>query len=158
MPKKTFNEKLNDSKKFPEVVELTDPRSIERFRGTRMLIAPPLAYDRLMRQVPEGKVVTSDLIRDYLAGAHGADFTCPLTAGIFMNIVAGASVERGTDETPYWRTLKKDGELNEKYPGGIEDQKALLEAEGHTVIQKGKRYFVKDYSQKLYELKSDTAQ
>ncbi len=52
--------------------------------------------------------------------------------------------------------LLEDGEegreLNEKYPGGIEGQKALLEAEGHTVLQKGKKYFVKDYAQKLFEL------
>jgi alkylated DNA nucleotide flippase Atl1 len=75
-----------------------------------------------------------------------------LTAGIFINIVAKASEERDSDETPYWRTLKKDGELNEKYPGGIDAQKARLEMEGHTVIQKGKRYFVKDYESKLAEL------
>jgi hypothetical protein len=153
MAKKTFNEKLNDSKNMPEIVEITDPRSIARFRGTRMLIAPPLSYDALMREVPSGKVITTDAIRDYLARKQGADFTCPLTAGIFINIAAKASAERRDDETPYWRTLKKDGELNEKYPDGIEGQKALLEAEGHTIIQKGKRYFVKDYSQKLYELK-----
>lgn len=152
MARKTFNEKLNDSKNFPEIVEITDPRMIERFRGTRMLIAPPLAYDALMRQVPAGKVITSDTVRDYLARKHGADFTCPLTAGIFMNIAAKASAERMKDETPYWRTLKRDGELNEKYPDGIEGQKALLEAEGHTIIQKGKKYFVKDYVQKLFEL------
>ena len=58
---------------------------------------------------------------------------------------AHASVERGADDTPYWRTLKKDGELNEKYPEGIDGQKFRLEMEGHTVIQKGKRYFVKDF-------------
>jgi len=153
MARKTFNEKLNDSKNFPEIVELTDPKMIQRFRGTRMLIAPPLAYDKLMRMVPEGKVITSDAIRDYLARNHGADFTCPLTAGLFINIAARASAERENDETPYWRTLKKDGELNEKYPGGIELQKALLEAEGHTVIQRGKKFFVRDYKEKQYELK-----
>jgi alkylated DNA nucleotide flippase Atl1 len=58
-----------------------------------------------------------------------------------------------SDETPYWRTLKKDGELNEKYPDGIEGQKALLEAEGHTIIQKGKKYFVQDYADQLCDLK-----
>ncbi|HRU41646.1 MAG TPA: methylated DNA-protein cysteine methyltransferase, partial [Candidatus Diapherotrites archaeon] len=54
--------------------------------------------------------------------------------------------------TPYWRTLKKGGELNEKYPGGVELQKALLETEGHTVVARGKRYFVKDFEEKLYRL------
>lgn len=138
---------------MPEIIEVTDPKTIMRFKGTKMLIAPPLAYDDIMKKVPFGKVITADYIRNYLAKKHDADFTCPLTAGIFMNIVAKASVERGTDETPYWRTLKKDGELNEKYPDGIDGQKLHLEMEGHSIIQKGKRFFVKDYADKLFECK-----
>ncbi len=51
--------------------------------------------------------------------------------------------------TPYWRTLKSGGEVNPKYPGGIEDQKARLEAEGHKVIQRGRTYLVKDYEKHL---------
>ncbi|MEF2246743.1 methylated DNA-protein cysteine methyltransferase [Paenibacillus sp. IITD108] len=152
MAKKSFNEKLHDSKNMPEIIEVADMKAIARYGGTKMLIAPPLAYDEIMRRVPEGQVLTSVDIRDYLARKHEADYTCPLTAGIFMNIAAKASEERGTDETPYWRSLKKDGELSEKYPGGIDGQKLRLEAEGHNVIQKGKRYFVKDYSEKRFVL------
>lgn len=66
-----------------------------------------------------------------------------------------ASVHRTKNKTPYWRTLKANGELNEKYPGGIEAQKAKLEAEGHTVIAKGRKkieYVVKDYENALFEL------
>jgi len=33
---------------------------------------------------------------------------------------------------------KSGGELNPKYPGGIEEHKARLELEGHKVIQKEK--------------------
>lgn len=152
MPKKTFNEKLNDSKNMPKIIELTDPKAIIRYGGTKMLIAPPLAYDEAMKKVPYGKLLTSDYLRKYLANKQNANFTCPLTAGIFINIVAGASVERkGENPTPYYRTLKKDGELNEKYPDGIDGQKILLEMEGHTIIQKGKRYFVKDYEKSLFK-------
>lgn len=152
MARKSYTEKLHDSKDMPVVKELTDPKANARYGGPKMLIAPPLAYDEIMAKVPEGKLLTADSIRDYLAKKHQADFTCPLTAGIFMNIVAHASEERGVEETPYWRTLKKDGELNPKYPGGIEKQQELLEAEGHTVIQRGKRFFVQDYQEKLFEL------
>jgi hypothetical protein len=150
MAKKTYNEKLQFCGDMPKIEEITDQKSIERFGGTRMLIAPPLEYDEVMRKVPLGKVITSDRIRSYLAKKHGADFTCQLTAGIFINIAANASEEREEDKIPYWRTLKKDGELNEKYPGGIELQKALLEKEGHEVLKKGKRYFVKDFEKKLF--------
>jgi hypothetical protein len=43
--------------------------------------------------------------------------------------------------------------INEKYPNGIDGQKILLEMEGHTVTRKGKRYFVTDYADKLFDLK-----
>jgi alkylated DNA nucleotide flippase Atl1 len=123
------------------------------YGGERMLIAPPLAYDAIMKQVPEGKVITSDRIRAYLAKKHDADWTCQMTAGIFINTAAHASVERnGENPTPYFRTLKKDGELNEKYPDGCDGQKLLLEMEGHTIVQKGKRYFVKDYQAVLWDM------
>lgn len=46
--------------------------------------------------------------------------------------------KRAQDKTPYWRTLKANGELNAKYPGGVEAQKEMLEKEGHIVIQKGR--------------------
>lgn len=57
--------------------------------------------------------------------------------------------------TPYWRTLKSDGELNVKYPEGKELQKRLLEEEGHTIISKGTKnikYYVKDFENSLIEL------
>lgn len=76
--------------------------------------------------------------------------------GIFVSIVAWASYQRSEDETPYWRTLKANGELNVKYPNGIEAQKEKLEAEGHTIIQKGRkniRYYVKGYENFLFDLK-----
>ena len=152
MGRKSFNEKLRDSKDMPKVVVLTDPEAISRYRGEKMLIAPPLAYDQLMRQIPVGKVTTSPHLRAKLAHGEGADFTCPLTAGIFINLVARASQERGGDETPYWRTLKKDGELNEKFPGGIEDQGKRLQGEGHQIDRRGQRAFVRDYQEKLWPL------
>ena len=151
MARKTYNEKLNDSKNMPFVQTLTDPAVAARYGGEKMLIAPPLAYDALMKTVSEGKVITSDRIRERLAERNGADFTCPLTAGIFINIAAHASDERGIDPTPWFRTLKKDGELNEKFPGGLENHRALLEAEGHEIAVKGKRLFVREYEKSLWE-------
>ena len=42
--------------------------------------------------------------------------------------------------------------MNEKYPGGAEAQKLRLEHEGHTVIQKGKKYVVLNYEDALVQL------
>ena len=109
-----------------------------------------------MKLVPYGKIITIGKIREYFARLNGADFTEPITAGIFVSIAAWASDQRSEDKIPYWRTLKANGELNRKYPGGIEAQKEKLEAEGHTIIQKGRtniRYYVKDYENSLFDLK-----
>ncbi|SHI28419.1 MGMT family protein [Desulfosporosinus lacus] len=157
MPKKSFNEKLNTSGDLPKLEFIGyDNNMAKRFGCGNMLIAAPIEYDEAMKRIPAGKIITSGEIREYLAKKHNADFTCHLTAGIFINIAANASQERENlgrrDITPYWRTLKKGGELNEKYPGGIEQQRMLLEMEGHEVIKKGKRYFVKDYEKALYQL------
>jgi alkylated DNA nucleotide flippase Atl1 len=57
-----------------------------------------------------------------------------------------------TDITPYWRTLKSKGELNEKYPGGVESQAAQLEAEGHTIDRSRKTPRVTDYEKALVEV------
>ena len=78
-----------------------------------------------------------------------------MTAGIFISLAAHASEEREDNRIPFWRTLKKNGELNQKYPGGVEYQKEMLEYEGHSLITKGRkniRYFVEDYEDKLFEL------
>lgn len=152
--KKDFNAMLKDSKDMPKFQTITDEKSIEKYGGDKMYFAPPIDYDKVMRLVPYGKLLTVGMIREYFAKQNGADFTEPITAGIFVSIVAWASAQRTEDKTPYWRTLKADGELNAKYPGGIEAQKELLEKEGHVVIQKGRkniRYYVKDYEKMLYD-------
>ena len=152
MPKKSYNEKLNNAGNLPHIEDLSaKPESVKRFGGTKLLVASPMQYNGIMAKIPEGKVITADRVRAFLAKEANVDATCPLTAGIFINICAHAAVERGDDDFPYWRTLKAKGELNEKYPDGIEGQKMRLEAEGHVVIQKGKRYFAERYGDALVE-------
>ena len=152
--KKDFNAMLRDSKDMPKIQIITDQKSIEKYGGDRMYFAPPMDYDAAMRRVPYGKLTTVGDIRAWFAKQSGADFTEPITAGIFVSIAAWASYQRGEDETPWWRTLKANGELNPKYPGGAEAQKEKLEAEGHTVIRKGRtkiKYVVKDYEESLFK-------
>jgi hypothetical protein len=152
--KKDFNERMNNSKDMPKIIEL-DEEAAKKWGGKKMIIAPPLYYDEIMKKVPKGKLLTTDQIRKYLAQKNNADITCPLTAGIFINICAWASYQRTENITPYWRTLKSNGELNIKYPGEIKLQKRLLEEEGHKIITKGTKnikYFVKDFEKDLIEL------
>ncbi|WP_239257048.1 MGMT family protein [Listeria ilorinensis] len=153
--KKDFNAMLHDRKDMPKIQLITDEKSIEKYGGNKMYFAPPIDYDRVMKRIPDGQVTTVGEIRKYFAKQNQADFTEPITAGIFVSIAAWASHQRTHDKTPYWRTLKVKGELNPKYPGGIQVQKERLEAEGHTILAKGRkniRYYVKDYEKRIFEL------
>lgn len=153
--RKDFNAMLHDSKDMPKLQIVTDEKTIKKYGGERMYFAPPIDYDRVMKRIPAGKLTTVGAIRDYFARENDADFTEPITAGIFVSIAAWASHQREDDETPYWRTLKAKGELNPKYPGGVEAQRAKLEAERHTIVCRGRknlRYYVQDYEKVLYNL------
>ena len=146
--KKTWREKLADDKDLPKVVKLKD--------GATLAIPAPREVDALMRKVPRGKLVTTDELRAVFARRHGADSGCPITIGIFAWIAAQAADEAASEGqvvvTPYWRILKTKGELNPKYPGGIAALTARLEAEGHSILQRGKRFFVRDYEHAIAKL------
>lgn len=153
--KKSWRGKLANSKDLPKVVQLNESAR-RHWKGESMAIPSPMEVNELMARVPEGKLLTIEEIRRTIARHHGADIGCPLTCGIFAWIAAHAAMEEAAEGgkriTPYWRTLKSKGELNPKYPGGVEDQKARLESEGHVIIQKGKKYLVMDYRDFLIEL------
>ena len=153
--KKSWSEKLKDNKDFPRVEEITEKMSKRWGTGT-VVIPAPKEVDEIMRKVPEGKLITINNIRAVLAKKHNATIGCPICTGIFARIAAGAAEEQRQkgekNITPYWRTLKAGGEINEKYPGGVEGQKKLLEKEGHEVVQKGKKYFVINFEKSLAKL------
>lgn len=153
--KKSWVDKLRDNKGLPKVEEISGKMSRKWGKGT-IVIPAPMEVDEIMRKVPKGKLITINEIRRALARKHGTTICCPLTTGIFAWIAANAAEEERQhgvrDITPYWRTLKTNGALNEKYPGGAEAQKKLLEEEGHQVIRKGKRYIVANYEKALIEI------
>ncbi len=156
MPKirKTWQEKLADSKDLPKVVEITGKMSKRWGTGT-VVIPAPREVDEIMKAVPRGKVTTINQIREVLARKHGASIGCPITTGIFAWIAAHAAEEAAAegkkDITPYWRTLKSKGELNEKFPGGVDAQSDHLREEGHTIEpdKAGKPKRVKDFERAL---------
>lgn len=153
--RKSWVEKLADSKGLPKVEKITAKMSKRWGTGT-VVIPAPMEVNEMMRRVPEGKLVTINEIRSALAKRHKATIGCPLTTGIFAWIAANAAEEQRQegeqDITPYWRTLKTGGVINPKYPGGVEKQKRFLEKEGHRVIQKGKKHVVADYEKSLVTL------
>jgi hypothetical protein len=154
MPKrKSWREKLADSKDLPKVVAIRG-KMTKRWGAGTVAIPAPREVDAIMRRVPSGRLITINEIRSLIAKKHGATIGCPITTGIFAWIAAHAAAEAAADGamsiTPYWRTLKLGGELNPRYPGGIARLKKLLRAEGHRVVAKGKRWVVADYQQYLF--------
>ena len=153
--KKTWQEKLMDDKDLPRVVEITDKMSQRWGTGT-VVIPAPREVNEIMSRVPSGKLITINQIRETLARKHGATIGCPITTGIFASISARASAEAVAegiaDITPYWRTLKSKGDLNPKYPGGIEEQSSRLQSEGHTIDWTRKTPRVKDFEKALVEV------
>lgn len=153
--KLTWIEKLN--KEQQPKVEKTDKKLRERWGGETMLIATPKMVQELVAQIPRGKVTTVNLIREKLARQNGTDITCPITTGIFLWIVANAMEEMrmaGAKKiVPYWRVLKEGGKLNEKFPGGLDEHAAKLEAEGFLIVNNraGKKTYVADYEKKLFQ-------
>ena len=150
--RKSWREKLADDKGCPKVMKIGG--SMSRRWGTGTVAIPaPREVDALMRGVPRGKLITTQEIRAAVAKAHGATIGCPITTGIFAWIAANAAEEAAAEGakriTPYWRTLKTGGELNQKYPGGVDRVRAKLEAEGHRVIARGKRFFVEGFKKSL---------
>jgi alkylated DNA nucleotide flippase Atl1 len=154
--RRSFREKLADAKDFPRVQPLTGGME-KRFGPGTILLPAPGEVDALMREVPEGRVTTINRIRECLAVRHGATVACPIVTGIHARIAAGAAGEddaAGTKPiTPYWRTLKANGEVNAKYPGGLSEQRRRLEKEGLELIDRGDRLFVRDYEKFLAELR-----
>jgi alkylated DNA nucleotide flippase Atl1 len=152
-PRKSWREKLADDKGLPKTGPIEGKMTARWGAGT-MVIPAPREVDALMQKIPRGKVTTINELRSALARKHGVNVGCPITTGIFAWIAAHAAEEAAAEgrkrTTPYWRTLKTGGELNAKYPGGIPALKRKLSAEGHRVTQKGKRYLVADFENKLF--------
>src|SRR5699024_4184807 len=101
--KKDFNAMLHDNKDMPKFQIITDQKSNEKYGGSKMYFAPPIDYDKVMKKVPYGKVITVGKIREYFARQSGGEFTEPIIAGNFVSVAAWASYRRSKDETPYLR-------------------------------------------------------
>ena len=155
--KKSWLEKLDDSKNLPKVIRFEEKGRYGPKWGLKagdtLVIPAPREVDEIMKKAGKGKLITINLIRRILAQKHKTTSACPITSGIFGWIAAHAAEEERKQGkkniTPYWRTLKAGGELNPKYPGGVDVQRKRLESEGHKIIQRGKKHLVENYEKSL---------
>jgi len=162
--KKSWQEKLADKKNLPKILKLQKSfpcyNAVHKMgaeAGDDVVLVNPSEVVSLMRQVPKGKLITLAEICKTIAKKHHVKGCCSLTTGIFIMTAANAAEEAANQgkslDIPYWRTLKADGFLNEKYPGGALAQKKLLEQEGFTILKKGKKFIVNDFEKYLTKVK-----
>lgn len=108
--RKTWKEKLLVDKQ-PEV-KMIDKKFADIPAGSKMLIPTPLVVDAYIRHIPSGRTSTITKMRRDLALEYGADYTCPVTSGIFLRIAAEAAFEDYKKEksirkiTPFWRMIE----------------------------------------------------
>ena len=161
--KKSWQEKLADKKNLPKTLKLQRKfpcynavHSMGADVGDDIVLVNPGEIVALMKQVPKGKLITLVEICKEVAQNHHVKGCCSLTTGIFIMTAAHATEEAAAEgkslAIPYWRTLKTDGVLNDKYPGGALAQKKLLEQEGFTILKTGKKFMVKDFENYIEEV------
>ena len=102
-----------------------------------MYISTPKEIDTYINNLPRGAKITSKQMREDLAKVNQADYTCPVTTGIFLRIVAEAAYEnyntgKKIDKvTPFWRVVEPKAKLAEKLACGsnfISQQRTLEES------------------------------
>ena len=161
--KKTWQEKLKDKRSFPKVLRLEKGLpcydSVHKMGaevGDDIVLVNPSEVVAIMKQVPKRRLITIVEVCRQTGKNHSVKSCCSLTTGIFIMTGANATEEAGKEgkslDVPYWRTLKAGGFLNEKYPGGKEAHKKLLEIENFKVIARSKKYQVVDYDKWLMKL------
>lgn len=140
MARKSAIEK-RDGAPRPEVQRITTAKSANYPAGM-MLISSPLEIEGVLRRIPKGRALGMPALREYLARSHAADYSCALTTGIFARIVAEAAEEETAlgkkRVTPWWRLVRGDGKLIERFPGGVDEQARRLAAEGVKTERVGK--------------------
>jgi hypothetical protein len=122
---KTWTDKVNDPAKEIQIKKL-DKDFADMPAGAKMLIATPKIIDEYIRHIPKGKSGSLAAMRKDLASEYGADYTCPVTSGIFLRIVSEAAheqIEKGTPISkvaPFWRVVDEKSALSKKLSFGAE--------------------------------------
>jgi hypothetical protein len=119
---KTWAEKLHCDKK-PKIKRI-DFDFADIPANSNMFIATPLIVDNYINQIDKGKKVSQQTMRKDLAIENKADYTCPVSTGIFLRIVAEAGFEKYQQSkslkgvTPFWRVIEPNSGLAKKLSFG----------------------------------------
>ena len=89
--KKDFNAMLKRDNGMPKIQVVTDPKTIEKYGGEKMYFAPPTDYDKIMKTIPFGRVVTCLLYTSLLSSlrtssAYNGNRSCIISQVIFISV------------------------------------------------------------------------
>ena len=137
----------------PQDVIVSIPKTMEKYFGCagKMLKPSPSTVASLVKSIPKGRVATIDALCKKLAKKYQTEVACPATTEKSLCLAAAESIEKNT-RLPYWRLLKKSGELIQKLPGGIKGHAACLAKEGHKIVSTSKSKGVQDFESVLHPL------
>jgi hypothetical protein len=120
--KKTWIDKLNAKKESK--VKHIDFNFADIPANSNMFIATPQLINDYVKQIPKGKLTSIKTLRNDLALANNADYTCPVTTGIYLRIVAETAFEKYQQTnslrgvTPFWRAVEPNSALAKKLSFG----------------------------------------
>jgi len=121
--RKTWQQKLHNG--LPDKVEITDKKFADVPMAASMYIATPEIVDAYIRNIPKTHHTTLQQMRRDLAAMHNAEYSCPITSGIFLRIVAEAAYEEHTAGkpiskiTPFWRMIDSKSPAAKKLTFGL---------------------------------------
>lgn len=116
----------------PEDSQIVDiPENRVKYFGCsgKMLLPGPATVAGLIEHIPEHQLLTTDLLRKMLTEQFKVQGTCPVTTRKSLQTVA----HDGSKQVAYWRVINANGTLIAHFPGGVEEQAALLRKEGFTI-------------------------
>ncbi|HMP91747.1 MAG TPA: hypothetical protein PKD90_02685 [Phnomibacter sp.] len=104
--------------------------------GATMLIPTPQMVQEYLEHLATGQQGSLSQMRADLAASNGVQFTCPVTSGIFLRIVAEAAYEEFTlgkplaEIAPFWRLINGKSPTAKKLSFGVEFLLNQRRAEG----------------------------
>lgn len=131
-----------------EIVEIP-PERIRFFGGTgKMLLPSPATLLVIIASIPPRRLLTTELVRQHLTHRFRVRGTCPVTTQRSML----EAIRYAGSNIPYWRIVKKNGELMASLPDGVQMQAQRLSAEGFVVDHSAKVPRVRDLPASLMKL------
>jgi len=119
---KTWTQKLSESK--PVEIKKTEKKFADIPENSMMLIASPQILNDFICKIPANTSMSLKELRSELAKEHKTEYSCPVTTGIFLRIVAEAAYEnlqegKEVDKiTPFWRVIEPKASILTKLSFG----------------------------------------